>query len=403
MSVGKNVANDQSAPDLPVSPQLQASFSTTSEDLAYVNISKKQSAKYTRIDEDEPLIDTTAALTLHSKKTSRQTRRQTAKERKKALRPSLNSLPSELLLQILLYLKPSDLFRLQRVSHFTRQFLTENETSIAQSVITDRYSILCRCFPTPIPLPEVPQSFHTVLFSSTRQQMLRIHRNPYQHVQPITFEEVCTCLTCILAWNNLCMIVDLAHWQNNLRNREPIPMIGRGRRPEWNDKLLTANAEVVRHAMKSRLWYAAVLEKHLATTTNAIMRSLPRRLKDTDFTRLYHLTEDDVAQETDHFLARSGPPSYEFPFHRDNYYSLEAYVPNRKWDKEEQKWRYYENWQEQHMKDLTWARDWFRRQQSNIEVASEQYAETIEKRSRMNTSSLADEEGKTQPPATSLP
>ena len=55
------------------------------------------------------------------------------------------------------------------------------------------------------------------------------------------------------------------------------------------------------------------------------------------------------------------------------------------------------------MKDLTWARDWFRRQQSNIEVASEQYAETIEKRSRMNTSSLADEEGKTQPPATSLP
>jgi hypothetical protein len=69
---------------------------------------------------------------------------------------------------------------------------------------------------------------------------------------------------------------------------------------------------------------------------------------------------EDVRAETDGFLERSGPPSLDFPFHRDGYYMLEgkfliscwigggrrltcvslAYLPNRGWNKDENRWMY---------------------------------------------------------------
>lgn len=331
------------------------------DDISYVTFTKKPSRKQAQADDDEPLVDLTAKLTLHSKKTARQQKRQKAKEERIALKPNLASLPSELLLQILGCLRPSDLFRLQRVNHGIRTFLQRNETNIAQTVIRNRYSILFRCFPTPVAFEDVDPSVVPALISPRRQQMLKIHRLPYQHVQPCSFHQICTCLTCVLAWNNLCMVVDLAHWQHHLRNREPIPMLPRGENPIWNRKLVAANAEVVLKAMQSLLWHAAILEHHLDTTVSAISRTSKKNVQAiTAPPRLYQLTDAEMNEETDSFLSRHGPASYEFPFNRDNYYSLEAYVTNRKWDKDEHRWRYFQDWKEQHMRDLTWTNSWYR-------------------------------------------
>jgi len=67
------------------------------------------------------------------------------------------------------------------------------------------------------------------------------------------------------------------------------------------------------------------------------------------------------------YLARKGPPSYEFPYHRDNYYNLEAYVPNRKWSHEEGCWKYYAA--TQHERDLEWVRDRFGVEEDGERVA----------------------------------
>lgn len=52
------------------------------------------------------------------------------------------------------------------------------------------------------------------------------------------------------------------------------------------------------------------------------------------------MTKEDMEAGTDLFLERSGPPSNDIPFHRDNYYMLEAYVPNRAWFKHLNQWQY---------------------------------------------------------------
>jgi hypothetical protein len=66
-------------------------------------------------------------------------------------------------------------------------------------------------------------------------------------------------------------------------------------------------------------------------------------------------TEDELA-ETDLFLDRSGPPTVDFPFHRDNYYMLEAYLPNRAWNGEDQRWMYMPA--DQHDRDIAYLLKW---------------------------------------------
>lgn len=68
------------------------------------------------------------------------------------------------------------------------------------------------------------------------------------------------------------------------------------------------------------------------------------------------MEKDDVLAGTDEFLKRSGPPTLDFPFHRDNYYMLEAYAPNRGWNEESGTWRYMPK--EQHEKDVEFVRAW---------------------------------------------
>lgn len=322
--------------------------------------------------DEEPLVDTTAALTLHSKKTERLQKRLEKKSRKKPKpRPqSFLDLPAELLHEVFSYLQPKDMAMLQCLNHSTKAFINDNETTLAKEIIRTRYSILARCFPLPVPFASIDEVYHPALLSTKRQDLLVIHKKPYQHIQPLDPLEICTCMTCVFAWNNLCTIADLAHWQSALDNREPIPMIPRGHSPAWNLDLLARNANLVRTAMVRPIVYAGLLAKHLDTTTRTILRRskyiktrpvLPEH-------RLYQLSFAEAARESDGFLARNGPPSYEFPYHRDNYYNLEAYVPNRKWSREEGCWKYYAA--TQHERDLEWVRDRFGPEEDGARVAN---------------------------------
>ncbi|RVX68802.1 hypothetical protein B0A52_07688 [Exophiala mesophila] len=310
----------------------------------------------------EPLVDTTAALTLTSKKTLRLKRRQEKKQsQKKAFSHDVHSfldLPGDLLIAVLSYLKPSEIYLLLQLNHATRRFIQDNIFSITTQVMKRRYWVLKQCFPVPVALDSVPEFAQHAVLSQAWQDRLRIHKNPYQHVQAIDPQSVCTCMSCALAWNNLCIVLDLAHWQTNLENREPIPIIARGSTPEWNVKLLDDNARIVRLAMKSPLAHARILQTHLDTTTRAIIRSGRWRKKGEKTTtprpRLYHLTDSEAADGYDTYLERSGPPSYEPIYMRDNYYSIEAFIPNRKWDKTEQVWKYYSKWPKPHEESLNW-------------------------------------------------
>ena len=335
--------------------------SKSMDEVSYISTGlQKLPRKAKPIDEDEPLIDTTAALPIRSKKTLRLKRKTAVKQEKAAQRPpvtNLMDLPPELLQEVFGYLRASDVVLvLLRVSHSVHDFVLDHESAIARDIIRRRYWVLARCFPLPVAFEDVDPSARPSLLSDGRQNMLQIHKKPYSHVKGIDPHRICTCMSCVFAWNNLCLILDLAHWQKNLNEREPIQMIARGTTPEWNRKLLEKHAAVVENAMTSRLCYARILEKHLRTTIETISRTI-RGKKTMHPRRLYHLTPPEAAKETDEFLERSGPPSYEFPWHRDTYYGLEAYVPNRKWSKEQEKWVYYA--EGLHEKDLQWVKERF--------------------------------------------
>ena len=139
-------------------------------------------------------------------------------------------------------------------------------------------------------------------------------------------------------------------------------MLARGMRPAWNTDLVRTHASIVETAIISPIHRAAILQRHLNTTIRTIMRSATLRNRKGQATgqfhpppnRLYRLSEADVALETDAFLQRSGPPSLEFPFSRDNYYTLLSYLPNRRWVTLEQGgyWLYYGAL---HENDVAWA------------------------------------------------
>jgi len=318
-------------------------------------------------DEEEdtaPLVDTTASLDLHSKKTNRLQKRNLQKthraEMKAATTTTLFNLPTELLLNVITCLQPSSIFRLSRTSRSLQGFISANAEAIAKDVIKYRYSILAHCFPLPFPFESVPEDVREVLLSPKRQEMMGIHRKTYyQHIPLYDPKEICTCMTCVFAWNNLCLVLDLNHWQQHLERREPIPMIARGTNPLWNQELLQRNATLVRRAMMEPLLYTAILEAHLSTITTTILRSARwKRKGDTKpRPRLYDISNAEAASGADGFLERDGPPSYDFPFHRDNYYALDAsYVPNRKWSRETGRWHYYQGNGIQHERDLEWVK-----------------------------------------------
>ncbi|KAF2482047.1 hypothetical protein BDY17DRAFT_300166 [Neohortaea acidophila] len=319
-------------------------------------------------DDDEPLIDTTVAIPKRSKKTERAQRRLAQKQQKRPHTASLLDLPAELVEHILGFLLPSDIFRLLSINRSIHDFIKINANAIARDIIHRRFWVLSRCFPLPVPLEKVDSSAYSALLSEKRDNMLRIHKKSYQHVKEIDPLRVCTCLNCILAWNDLNLVLDLAHWQDSLDKREPITMIKRGTHPDWNRKLLEANAAIVEKAMEGDLLcYAMIFQKHLHSTTRTLLRTY-RGKKTVHPKRLYHITAADAAKGDDEFLERSGPPSHEFPYHRDKYYDLEAYIPNRRWLKDRAEWTYYAKGL--HNADLQWIIDRFSPQDPNDNVSN---------------------------------
>jgi hypothetical protein len=172
---------------------------------------------------EEPLVDTTEKMTLRSKRTERLQKKMQKRDQKR-IHSEIHSfldLPSELLMEILTYLRPSDLLSLTRVSRSAKAYIEANESIIVEQVVQTRYPILAKCFPLPVLLENVDKAFHPALLAPRHQQRLVIHKAPYLHICPSDPRHICSCMACVLAWNNLCLILDLAHWQKNLDEREP--------------------------------------------------------------------------------------------------------------------------------------------------------------------------------------
>ncbi|KAI1424181.1 hypothetical protein F5Y12DRAFT_464722 [Xylaria sp. FL1777] len=313
----------------------------------------------TREDEElGSLEDRTEALTLRSKRTERVRKKQTKKAMKVKGSPQdlLSLLPYELIIEILILLRPSELFQLQRTSKSFYNFITREETRIAQKVTDWRYPCLEKSFRLPVLLADIDPAIHYLLQIPERQEILTIHKKPYQHIMPPEPTEVCTCLTCTLRWSALSIIVDFAHWQKHLDKGEPIPMIPRGKSSEWNQTLISAHANIVRKALYSPLWHARLLEVHLDSTTRSIRRHVANK---GNKRRRFQMTQDDVNSGTDAFLSRKGPESLDSPYHRDNYYLLETFVPNRSWSNDLSRWLYVPA--EQHDRDIEFVVMWAER------------------------------------------
>ncbi|KAI3397290.1 hypothetical protein diail_11022 [Diaporthe ilicicola] len=302
------------------------------------------------------------SLTVYSKRSERRRRKHDRSRPISGEEHSFLTLPFDILIHVLAFVRPSDIFRLSRTCHALNTFLLRDHPAlVARTIIQRRYSCLEKCIRLPALLSDIQKpELRDLLQHPQRQKKLEIHRRPYyQHVAPPNPSLVCTCMTCILRWNLLCLVVDFAHWQNNLDKGDPLPIIPRGKQPKWNSQLLSSHEAIVLKAISpavscaSQLWYAAILEAHLASTVRAITRHSANK---GNRRPRFRMTLQDMASGTDAFLERSGPPSADFPFHRDNYYMLEAYLPNRCWLKEQGRWGYMPA--EQHDTDMELIQKW---------------------------------------------
>jgi hypothetical protein len=273
-----------------------------------------------------------------SKREERLRKKLDRKQLKKSTDPkTIFHLPYELLIHVLIFLEPKDLIRLSRVDHGLANFIREQEHVLSQQIIDWRYPNLSRCFRLPVLLADVPERSHEFLLAEERTELIHFRDKPYQHVQPPDPTFICTCLTCTLRWNSLCLAIDFAHWQLHLDLGQPIPIIPRGRKPAWNQSLLAKHADVVRKALERPLWHAAILQTHLASTVRSITRQQNNK---SNRRGRFRMTAADAASGLDWFLERSGPPTMDFPPHRDTYYLLEAFMPSRSWISELGEWKY---------------------------------------------------------------
>jgi hypothetical protein len=270
-------------------------------------------------DDEEPLEDKTAVLTLKNKRTERIKRKNATRQQKRDAIVNLTKLPTELLLESLKHVRPRDVLEFSFVNRRFYAVVNANANVIGDAIIKRRYSILAQCLPTPRLLCNVEPSIQALLIDPGRQTQLSIHKNPYPHIQSPDPLQLCTCLTCILTWNNLGLVLDFAHWQKHLDYGTPIPIIPRGQTPDWHRNLVARNASIARKAVENSLWHGAILALHLDSTVRAIRRHSKNRGNQ----RVHvHMTASDVAAETDAFLSKHGPPSVEFPYQRDEYYML---------------------------------------------------------------------------------
>jgi hypothetical protein len=161
----------------------------------------------------EAVVDMTAPLKLHSKRTERLQKKLNKKKQKRSGQVmEFFDLPLEIFTEVLSYLRPSDVFRLARTNKALNQFILQEEKHISQSIVSWRYVVLEKCFRTPIPLELVDQSIHPALQDENREAIKTMKKNSFQHFKSSDPRVVCTCWTCILRWNILNVAVDFAHW-----------------------------------------------------------------------------------------------------------------------------------------------------------------------------------------------
>lgn len=300
-----------------------------------------------------PIEDLTQPLALHSKRTERRRKKFEKRAKSKTslgLAPTgFLDLPYELLTGIFELLRPSDLFAVSQVNRTFRSFLLSEEAAIIRRVINLRYRILERCLLRPVLTKDIDPAIRPLLRSPDRPDLKFSHRIAHQNIPPPDDTIHCTCLTCVVRWNALCAVVDFAHWQDHLDKGMPIPTIPRGTIPPWNHKLLERNRRLVLNALSSPLWYARILEAHLDSTTRSIRRHSENKA---DRRLHFHPTEDEMKAGTDAFLQREGPPTFDYPYSRELYYMLEAFLPGRSWIAAQQRWIYVSQTQEWHEMDL---------------------------------------------------
>jgi hypothetical protein len=270
-------------------------------------------------DDVEPLDDKTVALPLHNKRTERMQRKKATRDRKRDAIVNLAKLPTEIILETLKLLRPSEVVAFALVNRRFHSVVHANASIIGDAIIKQRYPILAQCFPRPKLLSDLSSPIADILKDPARRMQFSIHKKSYSHVHPPDAQFLCTCLTCILIWNNLNLALDFAHWQDNLDSGEPIPIIPRGKTMDWNEELVARNARIATKSVVDSLWYARVLETHLDSTTRAIRR---HALNKGNKRKHVEMTEEEAAKGTDQFLEKAGPLALEFPFHRDNYYLL---------------------------------------------------------------------------------
>ncbi|KAF6803986.1 F-box domain-containing protein [Colletotrichum sojae] len=299
---------------------------------------------------DSDLVTAMGKLKIRSKKTERMKRKMAKKTAKTGTSTHLLDMPNEVLIKIITNLLPSDILRLLRTCS-DMQFLVEhNRTVIGKEIIAMRYPILEKCFMLPVPLNQVDKGLHERLQDPKRLEALVIHRK-YQHIPIVDPKAICTCLTCVVRWNSICIAVDFSHWQESLEEGIPILLVQRGLDPGWNVALNQRTRNIVSKALVSPLHYAHILEVHLRDTAAAIKRHSSNK---GNKRRHFRMTQTDVQSQTDEFLGREGPSTTDLPFHRDNYYMLEVFMPGRTWLKEEKKWAYVPA--NLHKKDLGYIR-----------------------------------------------
>lgn len=354
-----------STEDIP-STTLSPPPSQNAEVESYTIVAPRKVTKKAAIaNDDEPLIDLTEALDLKSKKISRKKKQQQKKlerfeqKRVKSDIKSFLELPPELLHEVLIHLLPSDIIRLSHLNRSTRTFIFENESSITRAIIQQRYWVLSQCFPSPIAFETLDPVAQTSLLTPSWQNRLILHTKPYPHIRPIDKFSTCTCMTCVMSWNDLCTILDLAHFQPLLNAHQPLPLIPRGTNPVWNTHLASSHAALVEKAIRSPLHHALILQLHLATIVATLMRPTrwgPKKTAPPQQNPLYRLSESDVQARTDEFLERPGPTNYEPLYFRENYNHLKyaAYVPNRRWEREEGRW-VYPRMRRWHAENLAWV------------------------------------------------
>lgn len=127
-------------------------------------------------DSEEPLVDTTKALPLHSKKLERQKKKQEKKRIKALEAASLLTLPTEIILEIFTYLQVSEILSLSSVCARFRDLVSTNGDVIGKDIISSRFQVLTKCFPRPVLFEHVDVRYRPALLNPRRLNNLELHR-----------------------------------------------------------------------------------------------------------------------------------------------------------------------------------------------------------------------------------